>query len=172
MVVQTLVLACMLACAVLAIAARRLLISALWLAGCSALLAIALSLMGAPEVGVIELSVGAGLVTVIFVFAISIAGDENVTHASLVPRPLAWVLLALFFALLAWLIVPRLLPPQSAAATLPILGAVWEVRAIDTLLQVALIFCGVLGSLGLLSEPRRNTAAEDGRARTAAGGGR
>ena len=155
MLLQTLVLAAMLVCAILAIAARRLLISALWLAGCSALLAIAISLMGAPEVGVIELSVGAGLVTVIFVFAISIAGEESPSPASLVPRPLAWVLLAVFVVLLAWLTLPWILSPSTSAASLPVIGAVWEVRALDTLLQIVLIFCGVLGSLGLLSDPRK-----------------
>ena len=155
MILQTLVLALMLACAILAIAAKRLLISALWLAGCSALLAVSLSLMGAPEVGVIELSVGAGLVTVIFVFAISIAGEEPVVHSSLVPRPLAWVLVAAFLALLAWLTLPWILSPQTPVASLPVIGAVWQVRALDTLLQVVLIFCGVLGSLGLLSDPRK-----------------
>ncbi len=161
MLLQTLVLAAMLVCAILAIAARRLLISALWLAGCSALLAIALSLMGAPEVGVIELSVGAGLVTVIFVFAISIAGEEAPTPASLVPRPLAWVLLAIFVVLLAWLALPWIVSPSTSPATLPVIGAVWQVRALDTLLQVVLIFCGVLGSLGLLAEPRAAARAKE-----------
>jgi uncharacterized MnhB-related membrane protein len=154
MVVTTLVLAAMLICAVMAIRAARLLISALWLAGCSALLGIALAVFGAPEVGVIELSVGAGLVTVIFVFAISLAGEEPAIRASLVPRPLAWVLMVLFALLLVWLTVPRLLAPALPPGSLPLIAAVWEARAMDTLLQVALIFCGVLGSLGLLAEPR------------------
>jgi len=81
MVIQTLVLSGMLICAIQAIRAERLLVSALWLAGCSALLALAIGLLGAPEVGVVELSVGAGLVTVIFVFAISIAGEDRVVLA-------------------------------------------------------------------------------------------
>ncbi len=165
MVVQTIVLAAMLICAVMAIGAARLLISALWLAGCSALLGITLALLGAPEVGVIELSVGAGLVTVIFVFAISLAGEEPAMRASVVPRPLAWVLMVLFAALLLWLTVPRLLAAAVPAASLPLIAAVWEARALDTLLQVALIFCGVLGSLGLLAEPQKQEAHEAGGAR-------
>ena len=68
----------MLMCAFMAFRTPRLLISALWLAGCSAILSILLYLMGAYQVAVIELSVGAGLVTVLFVFAISIAGDETI----------------------------------------------------------------------------------------------
>ncbi|MDO9122475.1 MAG: NADH-quinone oxidoreductase subunit J, partial [Anaerolineaceae bacterium] len=65
-----------LACAILAISAKRLLISAIWLAVTSALVALMLFLLGAPQIAVIELSVGAGLVTVLFVFAINISGEE------------------------------------------------------------------------------------------------
>ncbi len=152
MAVQTLILAGMLVCAILAISSSRLLVSALWLAGCSALLALALANLGAVEVAVVELSVGAGLVTVIFVFAISIAGDEPAEYTSIVPRPLAWVLMGAFFLLLVGLTVPRLIVPVLTAQPLTGLQAIWQARALDTLLQVALIFCGVLGSLGLLSE--------------------
>ena len=63
-------------CAFQALRASHLLPSAIWLAGVSALTAITLYTMGAHEIAVIELSVGAGLVTVLFVFAISIAGDD------------------------------------------------------------------------------------------------
>ena len=162
MVMQTLVLCSMLVCALMAIGARRLLIAALWLAGCSAFLALAIALMGAPEVGVVELSVGAGLVTVIFVFAINIAGEETAVTKSLVPRPLAWVLMGLFLFLLLWLTVPRLVVPSFAPDTLPFMSAIWEERRLDTVLQVALIFSGVLGSLGLLAE--RGEAEHAGRA--------
>lgn len=165
MVVQALVLGSMLLCAVQAIRSERLLVSALWLAGCSALLGITLALLGAPEVGVIELSVGAGLVTVIFVFAISIAGEEPAVHTSLVPRPLAWALMALFLFLLAVLTIPRLIAPALPSQPLSAVRAIWEVRALDTLLQVVLIFCGVLGSLGLLAEPRAAEARAEGGAR-------
>ena len=162
MAIQALVLASMLLCAVQAIRSERLLVSALWLAGCSALLGVALALLGAPEVGVIELSVGAGLVTVIFVFAISIAGEEPAAYRSVVPRSLAWVLMTLFFLLLVLLVVPRLVAPALAPQSQSVVRAVWEMRALDTLLQVTLIFCGVLGSLGLLAEPRAAASAVKG----------
>jgi uncharacterized MnhB-related membrane protein len=171
MVIQTLVLAGMLICAIQAIRSPRLLVSALWLAGCSALLALALALLGAPEVGVVELSVGAGLVTIIFVFAINIAGEEAVTTSPAVPRPLAWALLALFTALFLWLVVPRLVAPAVGRDALPFLRAVWQDRSLDTILQVALIFSGVLGSLGLLAERREETGERTER-RGAAGGAR
>jgi uncharacterized MnhB-related membrane protein len=152
MVIQTLVLSATLLCALQAIRAPRLLVSALWLAGCSALLALSIALMGAPEVGVVELSVGAGLVTVIFVFAISVAGEEAVGLTAVVPRPLAWALMCLFLFLLVWLALPGLVGPALPRDALPFLRALWDERSLDTVLQVALIFSGVLGSLGLLAE--------------------
>jgi uncharacterized MnhB-related membrane protein len=169
MVIQTLVLSGMLICAIQAVRSLRLLVSALWLAGCSALLALALALFGAPEVGVVELSVGAGLVTIIFVFAINIAGEETAVAGPSMPRPLAVALMGLFGLLLVWLIVPRLLVPVLDRDALPFLRAVWEERSLDTILQVALIFSGVLGSLGLLAE-RREEEAEVPPRKSAAGG--
>jgi len=166
MEVQTLVLAATLLCALQAIRAPRLLTSALWLAGCSALLALSIALLGAPEVGVVELSVGAGLVTVIFVFAISVAGEESVGTTSIVPRPLAWALLGLFLFLLILLTLPGLLLPAVPRDALPFLRALWDARSLDTVLQVALIFSGVLGSLGLLADRK-----EAGRGSRAAGSG-
>jgi uncharacterized MnhB-related membrane protein len=59
-------------CTVMAVRGKHLLVSAIWLAGSSAFVALLLFRMGAPEIAVIELSVGAGLVTVLFVFAINI----------------------------------------------------------------------------------------------------
>jgi len=154
MVIQTLVLSATLICALQAIRARRLLVSALWLAGCSALLALSLALLGAPEVGVVELSVGAGLVTIIFVFAINVAGEESIGLTSIVPRPAAWALMGVFLFLLAWLTLPGLVTPALPRDALPFLRALWDERSLDTVLQVALIFSGVLGSLGLLAERR------------------
>ena len=169
MVIQTLVLSGMLICAIQAIRSEKLLISALWLAGCSVLLALSIGLLGAPEVGVVELSVGAGLVTVIFVFAINIAGEETSIGGPLVPRTLAWGLMGLFAFLLVWLIVPRLPAPATQSDALPFLRAVWEERRLDTVLQVALIFSGVLGSLGLMAE-RREAEGTDARAGGGAAG--
>lgn len=141
-------------CAVAAIAARRLLVSALWLAGASALTALMLYLLGAPEAAVIELSVGAGLVTVLFVFAINIAGENLPQNSPIVPRPAGYILSGITFLLLAALCLPAL--GQIAPASMPLAQdfktAFWEQRGLDTLLQVALIFCGVMSILSLLAE--------------------
>ena len=68
--------------AILSIRSKRLITSALWLAGVSALLSVVFYLFGAHLVAVVELSVGAGLVTVLFAFAISVAGDEPIDTAA------------------------------------------------------------------------------------------
>jgi NADH:ubiquinone oxidoreductase subunit 6 (subunit J) len=143
-------------CAAMAIRAARLLTSALWLAGVSVITALTLYLIGAREVAVIELSVGAGLVTVLFVFAIAIAGEDAMHARPLIPRPLAWLLIVIAFTLLGFLILPASESRDSYSdATFTIVF--WQARALDVLVQIALIFAGVLGVLGLLAEPKVHT---------------
>ncbi|NPV68460.1 MAG: DUF4040 domain-containing protein [Anaerolineae bacterium] len=140
-------------CALQAIRAQQLLASAIWLAAVSALVAIALYLIGAPQVAVIELSVGAGLVTVLFVFAISIAGEDAMTLPAAVPRPLAVALVILSAGLLGWMTLPALgIKPPLAES--PFAQMLWQERGLDVLVQVVLIFAGVIGVLGLLGEAR------------------
>lgn len=151
--VQTLLVAGALFCAFRTIRAHRLLTAALWLAGTSALLAVVLFLLGAPQVAVIELSVGAGLVTVLFVFAISIAGEDAIDAPPLPPRRMAAGLVLLTVLLIWWLVRP--LTPTEATGAVPSFAAMfWEMRGLDALVQVVLIFAGVLALLGLLREER------------------
>lgn len=138
-------------CALMAVRAQKLLSSALWLAGVSALVAIILYQLGAHQVAVIELSVGAGLVTVLFVFAISIAGDDAMQAAPRIPVRLAVGMLLIFAALLGWMILP-LDGIDSASSEKSFAAVLWDDRALDVLVQIVLIFTGVLGVLGLLSE--------------------
>jgi uncharacterized MnhB-related membrane protein len=150
-----------LACAILAIKTPRLLTASLWLAALSALLSLFFYLMGAARIAVIELSVGAGLVTVLFVFAIGIAGDATAGQSHLVPRPVSWGLSLAVFLLLGWFIWPLVGAP--APPSQPSLASLlWEGRALDAWVQVVLIFAGVLGVLGLLTEgaAARVTSAE------------
>ncbi len=142
-------------CAILALRAQRVLISALWLAGTSALVALLLYNLGAPEIAVIELSVGAGLVTVLFVFAINIAGEESFGKQSLLPRPLAIGLIILAGGLMLWMILePQLGRPISGSQS-GFAFVLWNSRSLDVVLQVVLIFSGVLGVLGLLSDAKK-----------------
>ena len=138
-------------CAVRAIRATQLLSSALWLAGVSALVSILLYRLGAHQIAVIELSVGAGLVTVLFVFAISIAGDDGLTERTFLPNWLAVGLIALFVGLLAWMVLP-LDEPALATAEAAFESVLWGDRALDVLVQMVMIFTGVLCLVMLLKE--------------------
>ncbi len=104
--------------------------------------------LGAEHVAVVELSVGAGLVTVLFVFAISIAGDEGLAETAFLPSELALVVVALVVLILGGMILP--LDTIDAAPEDVFDVVFWEDRALDALLQLVLIFSGVLSLLGLL----------------------
>ncbi len=150
--INALVAAIMILCAIQAIRVKRLLLSALWLAGCSAMVALMLYLLGAPEIAVIELSVGAGLVTVLFVFAINIIGDENSIFEPGIPTLVAWALIILSIGILAYLNLPLLGVEVPTFASIPMASTtIWDDRALDVILQIVLIFTGVLGVIGLIS---------------------
>jgi uncharacterized MnhB-related membrane protein len=140
-------------CAYQVMRSQRLLLVTIWLALTSALVAILLYSFDAPEVAVIELSVGAGLVTVLFVFAFSIVGEDTFDELTIVPRPLVWSLILLVSFLLGWLALP--LSGGGQAGLEPSLAQVlWQQRGLDVLAQVMMIFAGVLGLLGLLAETK------------------
>ena len=145
-----------------AIRAKRLLVSALWLAGCSAMVSILFYAMEAREMAVIELSVGAGLVTVLFVFAISIAGEDTSDVRAFVPKPLAWALVLISIGLLGWMIIPTIGTPIPSAE--PSFSEVlWQQRGLDVIVQSGLMFAGIVGLLGLLADakvPAKETAVQ------------
>ncbi len=150
-----------LACAVLAFRSQRLLISAIWLALTSALVALLLYMLGGPHIAVIELSVGAGLVTVLFVFAINISGEEMIDAASVLPKPYAWGSIAIAAGLALFLILKTLgvvsFPTEITKTSL----INWDSRYLDIVLQVVLIFAGVLGVIGVLAPGKNATSKED-----------
>lgn len=144
-------------CSLMAMTARNLLAATVWLAAVSAQVAMLMYLMGAETVAVIELSVGAGLVTVLFVFAISTAGEETTD-----PGPISGtyaVIAATVAIILATLLVWMVLPVPEAAETAVAAGltfaqTLWQQRSLDTLLQIVLISAGAMAVLGLISNSR------------------
>jgi uncharacterized MnhB-related membrane protein len=151
MMIDLLLMLLALLCGWQAIRAKALLTAALWLVGVSAFVALAMYGVGAVETAVIELSVGAGLITILFVFAIAIAGDEAMTAPSIVPKLLRWLLLLGIIIALGWFIWPV---EQAAVevAEAPFTAVLWQERGLDVLVQIGLIFAGVMGILGLLSD--------------------
>lgn len=137
-------------CAYRAMRAARLINVTIWLAVTSALVSVLIYILGAPEVAVIELSVGSGLVTVLFVFSFSITGDTTSDEKSLVPHVLVWALVVAVVALLSWLLLPT--KELASLASEPNFGTtLWRWRGLDVVVQMVLIFAGVMGLLGLLS---------------------
>ncbi|MEI7846662.1 MAG: hydrogenase subunit MbhD domain-containing protein [Chloroflexota bacterium] len=142
---------CVLVCSYRAMVSQRLLSSILYLACVSAAVSVLLYLMGAQQVAVIELSVGAGLVTVLLVYALSVVGEDAADLLSVIPKPLAFILVGLSAGLLLLMIFP-LGEPTVEVASFSLTVVLWQQRVLDVWIQIVLIFSGVLGVLGLLSE--------------------
>ena len=138
-------------CAYRAIVAKRILSATIYLACISALTSAVIYLLGAAQVAVMELSVGAGLVTVLLVYTLSVVGDDALDPASVIPKPLALGLVALTAALLGWMAYPAI-PAYFERGSMTLAISLWQSRVLDVWIQIALIFSGVMGVLGLLSE--------------------
>ena len=147
-------------CAYRAMLAQRLLSSTLYLACVSALVSVILYLLGAQQVAVMELSVGAGLVTVLLVYALSVVGDDAQDLLSVIPKPLAILLVAAAALLVGFMVFPLQEPPLNGTS-LSLTIVLWQQRVLDVWIQIALIFSGVLGVLGLLSEREAPSARQD-----------
>lgn len=138
-------------CALMAIRAGQLLSAALWLAGVSAQTAALIYLLGAPIAAVLELSIGAGLVTVLMVLAISSAGSDALRAPPMVPRLWAVSITLILVLLVFGFTVPlRIAPPAIDQPALAV--TLWQDRSADMVLQAALIFTGLLTVLGLLAD--------------------
>jgi uncharacterized MnhB-related membrane protein len=138
-------------CAYRAMVSKHLLPSTLYLAGVSALVSVTLYMLGAFEVAVIELSVGAGLVTVLLVYTLSVIGDDVLDPTSIIPKPLAIAIVGCIAILAGWMAYPIVSQPAENNPVL-LADVLWKQRALDVWVQVTLIFSGVMGILGLLSE--------------------
>jgi NADH:ubiquinone oxidoreductase subunit 6 (subunit J) len=152
MILQTALLIGLVIFSVLAIALKDLLKSAISLAVASLLLGIIFFRMKAPYAGVFEISVVAGLITVLFVLTIALtkAGDE--VRESKVAN---WVFPAVFaaFVVIDALVMKGLLgkvPALPAGAETGAFGDVlWKGRTLDLVGQIAAILAGVFAVLAL-----------------------
>lgn len=139
-------------CALGALRSRSGLLAAGWLAGASALTAATLASLGGVQVAVLELSVGAGLVTILLVYAISLAGGDPEGRSVLS----GWLVAGLVMLLGAFilLIIASSAPAQAGVvpADQPTFAtAIWQTRQLDTLLQVVVLFTSGLSLIGFLA---------------------
>ena len=152
MIVQTALLIGLVLFSVLAILLKDLLRSAISLAVASLLLGIIFFRMNAPYAGVFEISVVAGLITVLFILTIALtkAGDE-VRESRLVNWAFPLVFIA--FIVIDALVMKSLLgkvPALASGAESGTFGEVlWRGRTFDLVGQIAVILAGVLAVLAL-----------------------
>lgn len=138
-------------CAIKAVQAAQLLAAALWLAGLSAATAASLYLIGAYDMAVIELSLSLGLVTVLLAFAISMVG-ANSPDTMLRRRPDRALVVLVLILMVALILPATAVPALTAGVDGDFSAVLWETRQPDILVQIALIFAGVLGVLRLLRQ--------------------
>jgi len=152
MILQTALLIGLVLFSVLAIALRDLLKSAISLAVASLLLGIVFFRMGAPYAGVFEISVVAGLITVLFILTIALTqSGEEVRESRLanVVFPVVFVAFLVIDALVMKGLVGKV-PALTSGAEAGTFGEVlWKGRTLDLVGQIAVILAGVFAVLAL-----------------------
>ena len=140
---------------------RSLVKAAMVLALTSALLSVVMFLMGAPLAAVFELSVCAGLITVVFISSVSMTrvhSDEVLAEKKKERRkrflPLIAVVVGLFAVMLAlvWPHVTELIPAVTVINGYTAQQMLWDKRQTDLVGQVAIILTGVFGVLVFFKE--------------------
>jgi NADH:ubiquinone oxidoreductase subunit 6 (subunit J) len=151
MVLQILLLVGLVLFSVLAILVKDLLKAAISLAVASLLLGIIFFRMNAPYAGVFEISVVAGLITVLFMLTIALTkgGDAVESKAASFAFPAFFVVFIVIDALVMKKLiqkVPALPGPEEAGTFGQVL---WNARTLDLVGQIAVIFAGVFAVLAL-----------------------
>ena len=157
-----LLLAGLVVSAMVCIILRDLLKSSIALAVVSAVLSIIMFLMGAPLAAAFELSVCAGLITVVFISAISmtrIKSKDEIAQMEkarrkrfvLLPVILIVILAGALFAIWPHLdaMIPYIAAPMSPATEQ---NFFWDKRQVDLLGQIIIILAGVYGVLIFFKE--------------------
>ncbi len=151
MVYQIILLVGLVLFSVLAILLKDLLRSAIALAVASLLLGIIFFRMNAPYAGVFEISVVAGLITVLFMLTIALTkgGAAAESKAATIAFPAVFVLFAAIDVLVMKKLLARM-PALAAPAEAGTFGQVlWGARTLDLVGQIAVIFAGVFAVLAL-----------------------
>ena len=137
---------------VAAVLVRDILKAAICLAVASLLLGILFFVMNAPYAGAFEISVVAGLITVLFIVTVALTKAEGDVRES---KLAAWIF-PLFFVIF---LVIDLLTMKALIGKIPTLAsnpeggtfgdALWKGRTFDLVAQIGVIFAGVFAVLAL-----------------------
>ena len=156
-------------CALWAVMATDILKSALALALTSVFLSIVIFLLGSPLAAVFELSVCAGLITVVFISAISMIKPEGHTRGEDVDlrrhrrlkKYLPLPVLLVVACILLWINrveLPAL--PVAGASPLTLFEVMWDERRVDLAGQAIMILVGVFGVVVLFKEYMKRKGSE------------
>ena len=137
----------------------------------SAILAIVMFALNAGLAAALELSVCAGLITVVFISAISMTRtrteEENKARIKDRRRRFALLPVILIVILCAALFIfwPELnsmiMKPEAAAALTSVPETLWEKRLVDLLGQVVIVLAGVFGILIFFKEDKKDKEDKD-----------
>ncbi|MCL2462044.1 MAG: hypothetical protein FWF44_05210 [Defluviitaleaceae bacterium] len=168
MIVWVIVLASLVISALGTVMIRNLLTAAVALALTSAILTVALFIMGAQLAAVIELSVCAGLVTAVFATTISLTKTDKAEELAALKKerlgrflPLPFILVVLIIGIvIIWpgMDITILGGNFSDAASRQVL---WDQRALDMIGLALIILAGVLGVSVLFREHHHDDEHQD-----------
>ncbi|MGE5599097.1 MAG: hypothetical protein ACM3XS_06930, partial [Bacteroidota bacterium] len=128
-----------------------LLVAAVGLSLVSVFLATLFYEMGAATAAIFELSVGAGLLSILFISSISLvkaAREARQDRTGLARRVLACLNLAVVGGVFAYALRVILVDPAAAVAVATqgsVPAVLWGPRVLDALLQAVILFGGMLG---------------------------
>jgi len=159
MILQIVLLSGLVVFSILAILSKDLLKSAISLAIASLLLGIIFFRMSAPYAGVFEISVVAGLITVLFILTIALTkaeGDVREAKLAKIVFPLFFVIFILIDVSVMKSLLQKIpaLPETAERGTFG--DVLWKQRTFDLVGQLAVILAGVFSVLALFRKRDKN----------------
>ncbi len=143
--------------AILAVILRNPLLSVFSLATVSMFLAILFYQLGAPVAGAFELSVGAGLITILIVLTLTFIQpkSDKSTQAPILLIIIGSVITLLFFVVfMYWLPQETTSAATGAGNWLGVGEVLWKTRSFDLFPVALVIFAAVFGILALLRKQK------------------
>ncbi|MCX6111817.1 MAG: NADH-quinone oxidoreductase subunit J [Proteobacteria bacterium] len=162
MILTLILLTLLVLAAVWTVMTRSLMMSAVGLALTSVILSIIIFTLNSPLAGVFELSVCAGLITVVFISTMSLTKPITRTEFKKQTKdrikrywymPVIIILIGLGCALM--LTAPDL-KPLTPAIENDVRNVMWKVRQTDVLGQIIILLAGVFGVVVLFKERKKN----------------
>jgi NADH-quinone oxidoreductase subunit J len=159
-------MAALLAAGVWTVMTSDLLRSAIGLAVTSVILTLLLFHLGGPMAAVFELSVCAGLITVVFISTISLTKPKTleVRRADKLRRMTRFIFLPLVLAIVGWYVSSAHVHLEQTAPPLPVSVdvryALWALRRLDLVGQILVILAGIFGVV-VLFKTRDDSQGEE-----------